>query len=430
MTSVKHTHSYLTSINYYLNHNDTLHLLYNEGKINDDDVNEFMKRDIDKLRSKVQQIHPYKWGLSCGRWQTYVRDETKKDNRRRIKANSEIELLDCLIDFYADESLLVSKKTTLDTLYPKWLEYKRLHTTAETYIKRIMSDWNTYYKNTDIVKIPICELTRLQLDTWVHELIKKYSMSKNNYYNVTCIIRQMFEYAVMAGIIETNTFSQVTVDGKRLFRKVPKKESHTQVFSRKEECSLKEYAWNDFYNEVKDYVLSPLAVLFMFETGIRISEVCALKYEDIIDSSHIEIQRMLRRDTNEIVEHTKGTYGDRTTILTTEANKIIAAAKKYQNEHNIASEGYIFSNTGIPTAGLYRAVASLYTKYSHKQNIPTKSSHKARKTYISALIDAGVNIDSIREMVGHADERTTYNNYCFDRATDSERVKLVEKALK
>ena len=58
-----------------------------------------------------------------------------------------------------------------------------------------------------------------------------------------------------------------------------------------------------------------------------------------------------------------------------------------------------------------------------------KSSHKTRKTYISALIDGKVNINTIREMVGHADERTTYNNYCFDRSTEDEKVNLIEKAL-
>lgn len=58
-----------------------------------------------------------------------------------------------------------------------------------------------------------------------------------------------------------------------------------------------------------------------------------------------------------------------------------------------------------------------------------KNSHKTRKTYISALIDGKVNINTIREMVGHADERTTYNNYCFDRSTEDEKKALIENAL-
>ena len=45
-----------------------------------------------------------------------------------------------------------------------------------------------------------------------------------------------------------------------------------------------------------------------------------------------------------------------------------------------------------------------------------KSFHKVRKTYISALIDSGLNINEICKAVGYTDERTTYGNYCYNRA--------------
>ncbi len=76
--------------------------------------------------------------------------------------------------------------------------------------------------------------------------------------------------------------------------------------------------------------------------------------------------------------------------------------------------------------------------YEHKVVDRTKSDAgdryvylpaKAIKTYISTLIDAGVNINTIREMVGHEDERATYNSYCFDRTDKSERMKIIEAAL-
>ena len=45
------------------------------------------------------------------------------------------------------------------------------------------------------------------------------------------------------------------------------------------------------------------------------------------------------------------------------------------------------------------------------------------------LNDGNVNINSVREMVGHCDERTTFANYCYDRSTDKEKVKKKEAAL-
>ena len=48
---------------------------------------------------------------------------------------------------------------------------------------------------------------------------------------------------------------------------------------------------------------------------------------------------------------------------------------------------------------------------------------------MTSLIDAGININTIRSYAGHADEKTTYFNYCFDRATDVEKKTLLERAL-
>ncbi len=55
--------------------------------------------------------------------------------------------------------------------------------------------------------------------------------------------------------------------------------------------------------------------------------------------------------------------------------------------------------------------------------------HKIRKTYISALIDSGSNINEIRKLAGHKDERTTYNNYCYNQINNTQTENLLEKTL-
>jgi len=409
-----------------INEKDILQYLISNGIIDMSDVENKVKQN---RIQEVLQSHPYKiYQGSNGRWYTYVVDDTKQNNRRRIVKSTKEKLNKALYEHYKaqDESVKLAK-TTLYQLYPKWREYKSLHTTADTYITRIESDWKKYYLGTDIINIPINKLEKLILDEWAHGLIKSYNMTKNQYYNATVIMRQALTYAMDLGIIENNPMEQVKIDGKRLFRKVKKKADETQVYFKEELEELKTMAWEDFHNRTKVYQLAPLAVLLQFATGMRISELCVIRYDDISDSRHIHIQRMLRRDTGEVVEHTKGTYGDRTAILTNEAQKIISCARQRQEELGVDNTGYIFSINGQPLS--YRAVADLYRKYCNKLDIVCKSSHKARKTYISTLIDGNVNINTIREMVGHADERTTYNNYCFDRSTEEEKINMIESAL-
>lgn len=49
-----------------------------------------------------------------------------------------------------------------------------------------------------------------------------------------------------------------------------------------------------------------------------------------------------------------------------------------------------------------------------------KSSHKVRKTAILALIDAGININAVRELAEHASETTIYRHYCRNRRPATE----------
>ena len=146
-------------------------------------------------------------------------------------------------------------------------------------------------------------------------------------------------------------------------------------------------------------------------------------------SSNIEhmktMCRMLQRDSDKVVEHTKS-HEDRDVLLTDAALDIIEVARAYQEEHGCKGE-YILSTT--EEALSYAETNILLKKYCKRLNILYRSSHKSRKTYISSLIDAGININTIRSYAGHADERTTYFNYCFDRAPDAEKKMLLEKAL-
>ena len=318
------------------------------------------------------------------------------------------------------------RNLTLRDLYPEWKEYKSLHTNAKTTLVRMHSDWKSYYADDPICDRPIRLLSKAELDVWVHKLIKQHDMTKTCYYNVSGIIRQALDYAVDCNYLDENVFRKVKVD-KRMLRKPQKKPDSTQVFTENEVSEIVDLAWSDFRSKVKQYELAPLAVIFQFQTGVRIGELSTLKYTDV-ERDQIHVQRMLRRDTKEVVEHTKTDCGDRYIPLTDLAQKVIEECRRRQNELGIISP-YIFSiKPGEPLPE--RPVADLYSKYCSKVGTTHKSSHKARKTFVSALIDEGVNINSVMQLTGHADAQTTYKNYVFDRSTDEERKTKIENALR
>ena len=40
-----------------------------------------------------------------------------------------------------------------------------------------------------------------------------------------------------------------------------------------------------------------------------------------------------------------------------------------------------------------------------------------------------MNINTVRQLVGHVDERTTLNNYCYDRKSEEEKIDLMTAAF-
>ena len=375
-------------------------------------------------RSRILESHAYSvFQGKDGRWHTCFKDASKKSGRRHIAKTTLESLQDEIVRYYKDKEVC---RTTVEQLYPEWLEYKRAHTNSDAYIYRITTEWEKYYRGTSIVKIPIVDLNKLDLDTWAHRLIKSNEMTKKQYFNTTIIMRQLLHYAVDRKIIERSEFDKVKINTD-LFRKTAKPPSETQVFTQEELDMIHDIAWDAFYTK-RNHVhqLIPLAVMFFFQTGLRISELCAVRYQDI-EGGQLHVQRMYSDFSNEVLERTKGRYGDREVPLTDDAKMIIQTAMQRQKEEGVSSTGYIFSMTDAPAP--YGELRKTFYKYCDKADILSRSSHKARKTVISTLIDSGVNINTIREMMGQKDERTTYNNYCFDREEESARHQHINNAL-
>lgn len=254
---------------------------------------------------------------------------------------------------------------------------------------------------------------------------------------MSIILRQCLDYAVENGWLETNEFSKVEVNTK-LFQRTKKKTGETQVYNEYEEAELIADMLRRFNKHPHN--MSPLAVVFLFESGLRIAEVCSIKYSDI-DGNYIQIQRQEVREFEmvddytmrfkgfKIVEYTKSDDGYRKVYLTEAAKKIIEITKVIGKNYGYHNEGNFIFHTEAGNVNHY-SIQAMIKRGCEYIDIMVKTSHKIRKTVISTLIDSGLSIDEIRRMAGHADERTTYQNYCFNRMSNKETEETIEKALK
>lgn len=416
----------------HIDNNDLLKYAIENGIINLEDVRNNM---VKKENERLLNTHKYKiFQDKDGRWKTTLPDPNKSSGRRLIARKEYETLINEIVDFYRSQEK--EKLITLNSIYPEWLIYKNKHTTSGSYIRRIQNDWNKYYKDSDIINIPIKNLNYLKLDTWAHELIKKNNLTKKQYYNLAIIMRQCLEYVVNKedGTLETNPFQRVNIDSKMFYKKA-KPKSETQVFNEKDELEICKLALEKYKARPKS--ISGLAIILNFNLGLRIGELVALKWSDIDEDSYINVHRtevtdfdvdedgnVIRKGTK-VVEHTKSFAGDRKIYINKEAKEILSMIKKRNLKYGLYDDDYIFVNSSSSRLKSGKVNNYLYELCDNINSI-RKSSHKIRKTYISSLFDNGININKIREIAGHEDERTSLNNYCFDRKTDRDTENILE----
>lgn len=399
-----------------------------------------------KLEKAILQQHLenfyHIWTNHKGVYLSYLPAPDKPKSRKPVTASTREALERKIIDFYLNQEAEAAKKkeqerlSTLRAIYPKWLNIKSLETNASTYIRRIDTDWKKYYLNDPIVDMDIRTFTKASLKEWALLKIRSMELTKRQYYNMTVIIRQCLDYAADHELIPVNPFSQFKVESK-LFKKVKKPEDNTQVFLKTEQPLIEAEAWREFQEKG---CTTALAIPLAFQTGVRLGELVTLKASDISkDGKYIHVQRMAQRQERQkpdgtwypavwvTTDHVKSSAGDRYVYLTAEARRIIKAILSSNVENKFQDDGFLFVHGGKRINP--RAVDTRIRKYCDHININCKSTHKIRKSYISALLDAGININEIRKQVGHEDERTTLHNYCFNRRNEMENESDMEKAL-
>lgn len=403
-----------------------------EGKIELSDVQNYIAMITKK---SILSNHRYSiFKSKDGKWRTHVPDATKKDGRRLVKRNTREALEDAIVEAYRKNNKTIDP--TLAKLYPLWMEHYKAKTESVNTVKRAVAAWNKYYaKDKKLINMPIRSMHATDIETWIHKKIKAEAMDKKKYYNMSMPFRQILDFGYRSGIIPSNPFEKTQINKKLLVKK-RKPEAKTQVYTEAEEFFLMKLAWEEW--EEDNSLGACLALLLLFYTGLRIGEVVALKKSDIdglyahIWRAEVEVSVQIDETTfkqigHMVIDHPKTSAGFRDVYLTHGGREVVDAALSSVRAKTIAEDSYLFTN------GVSRVNADMVTyrlrKYCTILGIPFRSAHKIRKTYVSHLIDGGVNIDAARIQVGHEDERTTLRCYTFNTKTQAETNEQFERAL-
>lgn len=174
---------------------------------------------------------------------------------------------------------------------------------------------------------------------------------------------------------------------------------------------------NEEQNMIIEAVLSDLTfksfgILLSLNTGIRIGELCALRWNEIdYTQNTVIIQHTLQRVYNkEAHPTTKIIIG---TPKTNKSVRSIPLSKKLQNTikclPDINKNGYILTNNSAFMEP--RTFRRFYASFLEKHNIKYLNFHSLRHSFATRLIQNGADYKCVSEILGHTNISTTMNMY-------------------
>ncbi|WMJ22194.1 site-specific integrase [Paludicola sp. MB14-C6] len=354
---------------------------------------------------------------------TAGRNELGRQIQRSIygKTRTEVakKLNDVLNKLHAGQ-YIAPNKITLSEWLTTWLkEYASVTLRPSTYIS--YEGYIHNHINPIMGGIPLKNLTTDRLQVFYNEksesgrLDGKGGLSPKTLRNLHNMLHKALEQACKNNMIASNV-SDNTI--------LPKRENkEMRVLSRSEQKTLLQHI---------DSERLGFAILLDLSTGMRIGELCGLKWNDIdFDRKVLFIRRTLQRVKTSIAE-LENSNAPKTMIL--EGNvktdnsyrevpiqekifiKLLEYQKRQQQEKTLASSAYddndyIFATQlgGVIEPSTMR---DMYNRLLKQAGISHANFHALRHTFATRAIESGVPIKAVSDILGHATVQLTMDLYC------------------
>ena len=295
---------------------------------------------------------------------------------------------------------------TLGEYARKWLDSMKWQVKESSYIKY----WNLL--NTYIVpelgNMQWYTLNRETVELFVSRLLsvggqKKRGLSSRTVSDIMAVLRRVFRYAADCGATMLFNISSITV----------KKESkEMRVLTEEEGRKLYRY----LRRNLNDRNIGLLICLF---TGLRLGEICALKWEDISFSEHtVYVHQAMQRIQIKDDEARKTEAGRRTKIIITPP-KSRSSVRKIPMTAELAMllSAYRGNRRGYVLTGRTDSCVEPRTMERHFKKVLAKAGlenvnfHALRHTFATRCVEMEFDVKSLSEILGHANVNITLNRY-------------------
>ena len=331
------------------------------------------------------------------------------------KTYSEVKIR--LRDVQADLKYGVIPKLKTTPLYSDilvaWLQSTRINVKESTFMRyKHLSDKHIV---PFLGKYPLSKINSQLVERFVDEKLKsgridgQGGLSPKTVTDMLTIIKSSMDYGSYNGFPISCNLSKISVK---------KKEKEMRVLTIQEQKCL-----TNVLLDATD--LSKLGILLSLYTGIRIGELCALRWENLsVESKTLRVRETMQRiqsanvsekaKTKIVITEPKSKCSIRDIPLPDFLLEIIRAHQGLPKEFVLTGDRNRFIEP--------RTMQNHFLRYVKESGIDKANYHSLRHTFATRCVEVGFEIKSLSEILGHANVNITLNRYVhssFDLKCDN-----------
>lgn len=228
------------------------------------------------------------------------------------------------------------------------------------------------------------EITHHQIRNWMVELMNE-GLTSTSINRKVATLRKYFKFLLQEGEITVNPTSKIVVP------KIPK---HLPVVV--EDARLTQMLNNDgIFTEDFKGTRDKLIIEMLFGTGMRLSELLGIKHTDInIYEGTVKV--LGKRNKERIIP------------MNQELRNLLLKYNELKKNENFGNNSLTLIVTDKGANAYPKLIYLTVHKYlSHISTQNKKSPHVLRHTFATSLLNAGADLNAIKELLGHANLSAT-----------------------
>jgi len=296
-------------------------------------------------------------------------------------------------------------KMKFEKISKEWLEYKKTSIKESTYFNYLFIV-NKYllpeFKGKDIEKIS-------NYNYFVQDLVQ--TLSNKSVRDIINVLKSILKYY-------EDEYNKILQIKKLNLPKITKKK--IKILSDKDRKVLEKYC-------LENNSLKAIGIVLALNTGMRIGEICSLKWENIdLSNKRIYVENTMQRvynkkdkTTDVIIDRPKTDSSIRSIPVNTKLYNILKSLKNKFNR-----EDYFLSGSNLKYIEP-RNYQYYFKSILRKCDLKPYKFHILRHTFATHCIDVGMDAKSLSEILGHSDVKITLGIYV--QSNDKIKQKFLEK---